>query len=92
MSDWLPALEYIYQHSYDGRGALGCSLSSLAFKFFWGSESRKNYVYGDFMTSPIRVALFGVGVMARYHIRQMLKMQSTTRIVALCEPSEADGA
>jgi predicted dehydrogenase len=27
--------------------------------------------------------------MARYHIRQMLKMQSTTRIVALCEPSEA---
>ena len=41
------------------------------------------------MTSPVRAALIGVGGMARYHIRQMLKMQSTTRIVALCEPSEA---
>src|SRR5215510_4932530 len=40
------------------------------------------------MTSPICVALIGVGGMARYHIRQLLKMQSTTRIVALCEPSE----
>jgi predicted dehydrogenase len=41
------------------------------------------------MTSPVRVALLGGGIMARHHIRQMLKMQSTTRIVALCEPSEA---
>ena len=41
------------------------------------------------MTLPVRVALFGAGIMARHHIRQMLKMQSTTRIVALCEPSEA---
>ena len=41
------------------------------------------------MTSPIRVALIGVGGMARYHISQLLKTQSTTRIVALCEPSEA---
>src|SRR5919106_4794624 len=41
------------------------------------------------MTFPVRVALIGAGRMARYHIRQMLKMQSTTRIVALCEPSEA---
>ena len=41
------------------------------------------------MTSPVRVALFGAGIMARHHIRQILKMQSTTRIVALCEPSEA---
>jgi len=41
------------------------------------------------MTLPIRVALIGAGRMARYHIRQMLKMHSTTRIVALCEPSEA---
>ena len=41
------------------------------------------------MNSPIRVALIGVGGMARYHISQLLKMQSTTRIVALCEPSEA---
>ena len=41
------------------------------------------------MTSPVRVALIGVGGMARHHIRQLLKMQSTTRIVALCEPSDA---
>ena len=41
------------------------------------------------MTSPVRVALIGAGGMARHHIRQMLKAQSTTRIVALCEPSEA---
>jgi predicted dehydrogenase len=41
------------------------------------------------MNSPVRVALIGTGNMARHHIRQMLKMQSTTRIVALCEPSEA---
>ena len=41
------------------------------------------------MNSPVRVALFGAGIMARHHIRQILKMQSTTRIVALCEPSEA---
>ena len=41
------------------------------------------------MTSPVRVALIGAGGMARYHIRRMLEMQSTTRIVALCEPSEA---
>src|SRR5512132_1590812 len=40
------------------------------------------------MTSPVRVAVIGAGGMARHHIRQMLKMQSTTRIVALCEPSE----
>jgi predicted dehydrogenase len=40
------------------------------------------------MTSPVRVALMGAGIMARHHIRQMLRMQSTTRIVALCEPSE----
>ena len=41
------------------------------------------------MTTPIRVGLIGAGGMARYHIRQLLKMQSTTRIIALCEPSEA---
>src|SRR6185503_1965251 len=40
------------------------------------------------MVSPIRVAIIGVGGMARHHIRQMLKMQSTTQIIALCEPSE----
>lgn len=41
------------------------------------------------MTSPVRVALIGAGGMARHHIRQMLKMQAATCIVALCEPSEA---
>ena len=41
------------------------------------------------MASPVRVALIGAGGMARYHIRQILQMQSTTHIVALCEPSEA---
>src|SRR5215207_4265933 len=41
------------------------------------------------MTSPVRVAIIGAGGMARHHIRQMLQLQSTTRIVALCEPSEA---
>ena len=50
------------------------------------------------MTSPVRVALIGTGGMARHHLRQMLtpalagvarEMPSTTRIVALCEPSEA---
>lgn len=44
------------------------------------------------MTLPVRVALIGTGIMARHHIRQMLTrgMQATTRIVALCEPSEAN--
>lgn len=41
------------------------------------------------MTSPIRVALIGAGGIARYHLRQMLKMQSTTHVAALCEPSQA---
>lgn len=41
------------------------------------------------MIAPVRVALIGVGGMARHHIRQMLKMQTTTRVVALCEPSTA---
>jgi predicted dehydrogenase len=41
------------------------------------------------MTSPVRVALIGAGIMGRHHIRQMLTMKATTRIVALCEPSEA---
>lgn len=41
------------------------------------------------MTSPVRVALIGAVFMARHHIRQMLKMGSTTRIVVLCEPSQA---
>jgi predicted dehydrogenase len=40
------------------------------------------------MTSqPVRVALIGVGGMARHHIRRMLRQQDTTKITALCEPS-----
>ena len=35
-----------------------------------------------------RVTLIGVGGMARHHIRQMLKMQDSTAIPVLCEPSE----
>jgi predicted dehydrogenase len=44
------------------------------------------------MTDPIRVAVIGVGGMARYHIHQLLAMQSTTRIVALCEPAEPNAS
>src|SRR5919198_3386164 len=40
------------------------------------------------MTSPVHVALIGAGGIARYHIRQMLEMQSSIRVIALCEPSE----
>ncbi len=40
------------------------------------------------MTSPVRIAVIGVGGMARYHISRILGMQTTTRIVALCEPAE----
>src|SRR5689334_4736328 len=41
------------------------------------------------MTSLTRVALIGVGGMARYHIKDMLKMRETTEIVTFCEPSAA---
>lgn len=40
-------------------------------------------------TQYVRVGIVGCGGMARYHIRNMLRQQDTTRIVALCEPSEA---
>jgi predicted dehydrogenase len=40
------------------------------------------------MTPPVRTTLIGVGGMARYHIRQMLKMAGATHITVLCEPSE----
>ncbi|MBN2501197.1 MAG: Gfo/Idh/MocA family oxidoreductase [Anaerolineales bacterium] len=40
------------------------------------------------MTDKIRMAMIGVGSMARHHIRQMLQQTDTTEIVALCEPSE----
>jgi len=41
------------------------------------------------MNSPTRVALIGVGGMARHHIHQILTKHPSTQIVALCEPSEA---
>lgn len=39
------------------------------------------------MARPVRVALIGVGGMARHHIRQMLQMRASTRISVLCEPT-----
>lgn len=39
------------------------------------------------MARPVRVAVVGVGGMARHHIRQMLKMLANTRIAVMCEPS-----
>ena len=41
------------------------------------------------MRSRIRVALIGVGGMARHHIQQMIKQQDTTEISILCEPSRS---
>lgn len=37
--------------------------------------------------SRVRVAMIGVGGMARAHIRQMAKQQATTTITVCCEPS-----
>ncbi len=39
--------------------------------------------------NPVRVAMIGCGGMARHHIRTMLQQQTTTRIVALSDPSQA---
>lgn len=39
------------------------------------------------MSDPVRVAMIGVGGMARHHIRTMLQQQDTTRIMVMCEPS-----
>lgn len=36
---------------------------------------------------PIRVAMIGVGGMARHHIRQMIQQADTTEMVVCCEPS-----
>jgi predicted dehydrogenase len=36
---------------------------------------------------PVRMAMIGCGGMARHHIRNILKQQDTTQIVAACEPS-----
>lgn len=38
---------------------------------------------------PVRMAMIGCGGMARHHVRRILQQQDTTRIVAVCEPSEA---
>jgi predicted dehydrogenase len=40
------------------------------------------------MTKSIAVTLIGVGGMARWHIRQMLKMTQNTNILVVCEPSK----
>ncbi len=40
------------------------------------------------MTPVTQVTLIGVGGMARWHIRQMLKMPESTAIAVVCEPSE----
>jgi predicted dehydrogenase len=40
------------------------------------------------MPRRTRVALIGVGGMARHHIRQMLTMLDSTQISVLCEPSQ----
>jgi predicted dehydrogenase len=39
------------------------------------------------MTKKISVAVIGLGLMARYHIQQMLRQADTTEIKAVCEPS-----
>ena len=39
-------------------------------------------------TPPVRVGIIGVGLMAQYHLRQMLPREDT-RVVAVCEPSAA---
>ena len=41
------------------------------------------------MPKKTRMIMVGAGGMARSHIRQLLQQGETTRIVALCEPSEA---
>ena len=38
--------------------------------------------------AKVRTIIIGVGGMARHHIKQMLKQQDTTEIVALCDPSQ----
>lgn len=40
-------------------------------------------------SQPVRMAMIGCGGMARHHLTQILRHQDTTRIAALCEPSQA---
>jgi len=37
---------------------------------------------------PVRMAMVGCGGMARHHVQRILQQQDTTKIVAVCEPSE----
>lgn len=39
------------------------------------------------MSTKTRLAMVGVGGMARHHIRQILRQSDTTEIAAICEPS-----
>lgn len=39
------------------------------------------------MTNAVRVAVIGLGGMARHHVRQMLQQRDTTQIAVVCEPS-----
>jgi predicted dehydrogenase len=41
------------------------------------------------MSSKIRIAMIGCGIMAGWHIREIMKHASSSEIVAICEPSEA---
>lgn len=38
---------------------------------------------------PIKLGMVGAGGMARWHIKRILRQQDTTRIAAICEPSDA---
>jgi predicted dehydrogenase len=40
------------------------------------------------MDKMVETVMIGVGGMARYHIRQMLKLTKNTHIAVMCEPSE----
>lgn len=44
------------------------------------------------MSPKVNVTLLGVGGMARWHIRQMLKMTESTQIRVVCEPDQAQYA
>ena len=44
------------------------------------------------MTPKTRLAMIGVGDMARHHIGQILQQSDTTEIVAFCEPSAEQAA
>jgi predicted dehydrogenase len=41
------------------------------------------------MTTKTRIAMIGCGIMAGWHIREIMKYAPSSEIVAICEPSEA---